>query len=190
MALLCLKLPHEPARLLSEVKVPGERTAVDQLHVTLLYLGKEIELEAILLATQVTYQVVSTWSPFLMTTRWVSTFRPTDEGTVPVIAHVESDDLHELQEALKDAFDEEGVPYSKKWPVYKPHITLSYASIEDTPDDFTIHPVQWSCTDVVLWGGDEGENDIVTRFLSLLRPEPPPRRLSLALRQTTSSVLT
>lgn len=164
MALLCLKLPAEPARLLSEIKVPGEKTPVNEFHVSLLYLGKELELEAILLAIQVTYQVVASWSPFLLTTRWVSTFPPTDEGKVPVIARIESEDLHELQEALKEAFDEEGVPYSKKWPEYKPHATLSYAPSTQAPDDFTIPPVQWSCTDVVLWGGDEGETDIVTRF--------------------------
>lgn len=164
MALLCLKLPSEPARLLSEIKVPGEKVPTDEKHVSLIYLGKELELEAILLAIQVTYQVVTSWSPFLLTTRWVTTFSPTDKGTVPVIARVESEDLFELQEALREAFDEEGVPYSKKWPEYKPHVTLSYAPVEEAPDDLIIKPVQWSCTDVVLWGGDEGENDIVTRF--------------------------
>lgn len=164
MALLCLKLPAEPARLLSEIRVPGEKTPIDEMHVSLVYLGKELELEAVLLAIQVTYQVVASWSPFLLTTRWVSTFPQTDEGTVPVIARVESEDLHDLQEALKEAFDEEGVPFSNKWPDYKPHVTLSYAPAEQAPGDKTIPPVQWSCTDIALWAGDEGETDIVCRF--------------------------
>jgi len=164
MALLCLKLPSEPARRLSEVKVPGKKVPLDEKHVTLLHLGKDLDLEAILLAIQVTYQVVTSWSPFLLTTQWISTFPPSERSEVPVIARVESDDLHELQEELKDAFDEEGVPYSKKWKSYQPHVTLSYTDLDLAPEDFTIRPVQWSCSDIVLWGGDEGESDLVTRF--------------------------
>lgn len=162
MALLCLKLPSETSRLLTEIDVPGEKTPVSDLHVSILYLGKELDIEAVLLAIQVTHQVVASWAPFLLTTRWVSTFSPNDEGKTPIIARIESQDLHELQEALRDAFDEEGVPYSKKWPEYKPHVTLSYAP--EPIEDMIIQPVQWGCTDLCLWAGDEGENDMTCRF--------------------------
>lgn len=163
MALLCLKLPQDTARLLSEIKVPGRKVPMDEKHVTLLYLGKDLDIEAVLLAIQTTYQVVASWAPFLMTTRWVTTFDKQPEKTeYPVIARVESEDLHELQAALKDAFEEEGVPHSDKWPDYKPHVTLSYSKSQ--PEDFTIPPVQWACTEITLWGGDEGDNSLSCRF--------------------------
>lgn len=167
VALLCLKLAPDTARLLTSIKVPGEKTDLDSKHVTLIYLGKELELEAILLAIQVTYQTLASWTPFVLRTRLATAFPPSPEGKYPIIARIESDDLHEMQGALREAFDEEGVPYSNKWPEYRPHCTLSYA--EEDMEPFKFPPVTWSCTEVVLWGGDEGETDLICRFpLSLM----------------------
>lgn len=162
MALLCLKVPVETGRLFSSIEVPGKKNEIDSLHVSLLYLGKETELEAILLAIQVTYQTLANWYPFQVSTRWVSTFKGDPDGTKPVICRVESDDLYELQEALKEAFEEEGVPFSNKFPEYRPHVTLSYHK-GDVPD-FIIPKISWTVSEVVLWGGDEGESDMIVRF--------------------------
>ncbi len=162
VALLCLKLAPDTARLLTSIDVPGEKTDLDSKHVTLIYLGKELELEAILLAIQVTYQVLSSWTPFVLRTRLITAFPPSDKGIYPIVARIESADLHEMQGALREAFDEEDVPYDKKWPDYKPHATLSYA--EEDMEPFKVPPITWSCTEVALWGGDEGETDLVCRF--------------------------
>lgn len=162
VALLCLKVPVETARLFSSIEVPGKKNEIDSMHVSLVYMGKELEIEAILLAIQVTYQVLANWYPFQVTTRWVSTFQGDPDGTKPVICRVESTDLHELQAALKEAFEEEGVPFSNKWPSFKPHVTLSYTK-RDVPD-FIIPAISWTASEVVLWGGDEGESDLIVRF--------------------------
>lgn len=163
MAFIGLKVPVESAKLLSAIDVPGKKTPSDHMHITMLYLGKELEIEAVLLAVQATFAVVASWSPFLLTTRWVSTFPRNPDDGVPIIARIESEDLHELVDTLREAFDQEGVPYNNKYPDYKPHVTLAY---DEAPmEDFTLKkPVVWQATGLTLWGGDQGEDVISVNF--------------------------
>lgn len=163
MAFIGIHVPLETAKLLSRIEVPGEKSSTDSLHVTLLYLGKEQPIEAILLAIQATYNVIANWSPFMLSTKWVSTFPENPDDGVPIIARVESPDLHELQQALKEAFDDEGVPFNNKFPDFKPHVTLSYA--KESIEDFVLkRPVVWQATGISLWGGDNGEDVISVSF--------------------------
>ena len=103
MAFLGVKVPHEAARLLSEVDYGGigEREPLDHSHITLLHLGKKVPLASICKAIIPIFEAVSRCAPFTVSTSRVSVFTPhPDEGTVPIICPIDSPALHELRAAV------------------------------------------------------------------------------------------
>ena len=90
----------------------------------------------------------------------VKSFGNGDDG-YPIIVPVESDELFEFRKKLAKKLDDNNVKYSKKWPEYKPHITLSYSKKE-----FEGHKlkskISFHADEVVLYSGDSmDENDII-----------------------------
>lgn len=161
MAFVGLKIPHETARLLSELEVPGKRSDVAESHITMIYLGKEVPIDVIAQAMKVTYGVTTATAPFSVRTSLVTCFPKGDDG-VPVICRVESEPLHFLHGRLKTALQLHGVPFNDKWPDFKPHVTLSYA---DAPmADQVIPSVEWGAHELVLWGGDNGDRRLIITF--------------------------
>jgi 2'-5' RNA ligase len=130
VSLLCVRVPHEIARALSGIDIPGEKEPVDHFHISVLYLGKDTPVEQLMEAATATYEVTSKFPPFTVQTGRVSTFPPNPDDGVPIIARMDSRALHELQEALKNKFKEKGVTFSDKYPTYIPHVTLGYSQEE------------------------------------------------------------
>lgn len=162
MAFLGFAVPHATARILSEIEVPGEREDISHFHITMVMLGDEVPIEQISKATEVAYAVISKMRPFTVSTKVVSCFDKKGSGKVPIICLVESPELHQLWAEVCAAFDEAGVEYSKKFPIYRPHVTLSFA---DAPiEDIPIPEVSWGAHELVLWGGDSGDRRVVVHL--------------------------
>jgi len=164
MAFIGLKVPHETARLLAQVEVDGDRADLSSMHITMIYLGKALSIEAIATATQVAFEVTSKTQPFTVSTQLVTSFPPNPDDGIPIIARIESEPLHTLQKALLAAFDAAGVEYDRKYPEYKPHVTLAYNKSDKKPEDQKIPPVEWGAGELVLWGGDKGDEKLVVTF--------------------------
>ena len=170
MAIMGLAVPHATARLFSEIDVPGTREPTSSMHITLLYVGKQVPIEVIADAVKATYAVTSQTKPFTVRASRVMSFpiNPDDEDGHPVIARVESDALHDFRRKLAASFDDAGIEFSKKFPDYKPHVTLAYAP--EAVEEFTIPTIEWGAHEVVLWGGDEGDGRILVTFPLALKP--------------------
>ena len=161
MAFVGLRVPHDIARVLSTLDVPGRREDPGFYHLTILYVGKDLPIEDIAKATIAVFEVSQETAPFLLRTSKVTSFDDHGDG-FPVHCEIVSPGLQALHGRLKASFDRHGVEYSKKWPVYKPHMTLAYSP--ERVEDRAIPPVEWGASEVVFWGGDEGDQRISVNF--------------------------
>lgn len=181
MSFIGFRVPHETARLLSELDVPGQKDPTDHFHVTIIHLGDDVAIETLAEALVATFKVSSKTAPFTVSTSRVSCFpmkksatSPRD-GKVPVICRIESDALHTLQQNLKASLKEAGVGFSDKFPEYKPHVTLAWAN--DNIEDKRIPTVEWGAHELVLWGGDEGDRKLIITFPFSLKVASMPKRV-------------
>jgi len=176
MAFLGLRVPHETARILSEIDLGfGEKEDAAKLHVTMLYIGKQVAIEKVAAMLAPIMNVVSQTKPFTVSTSRVTTFPPNPDDGVPIIARVDSNDLHAFRTALCTAFDAAKIDYNKKYPEYKPHVTLGYEQdplvFADNAVDISIPTVTWAAHELTLWGGDSGDNRVIVTFpLSVVSP--------------------
>jgi 2'-5' RNA ligase len=157
MALLSIQVPHEVARALGRVQVPGTPESRETYHITLLYLGKDIPIDDVSKALVVAYRVAEITRPIPLALEEVSSFPKGDDG-VPIICPVNSPELHQLWEALCSAFDHAKVDYSKKFPIYKPHVTLAYDTSDFEP--MKIGPIDWVAYEMCLWSGNSGDDAV------------------------------
>ena len=162
MAALMLQVPQETARVLHELPVPGKKELQDP-HVTVMYLGKDLPIERIGEMLPVIFDVTSKTLPFSVSTSHVSTFPAGNDG-VPVIAQVDSPALHSFRKKLTQAFKAADIPYDNKFPEYKPHTTLAYDPDPDSEVDLDIPEVSWGAHELVLWGADRGTGRLVVKF--------------------------
>lgn len=161
MAFLGIRVPHETSRLLGEVEVPGKREAASHFHITMLFLGKDVPIEVLQKALLATYEVTSRTKPFSVRTSTLTCF-PKNEDGVPIICRVDSDSLHELREKIRLSYERHEVPFSNKFPEYKPHVTLAYA--DEEIEERRIPTVEWGAHELVLWGGDSGDRRLIITF--------------------------
>ncbi len=162
MAFLGIRVPHEAGRLLTNIKVPGKATAPSEMHITLLHFEENWPISEMVKAIEVTYDIVSKVKPFLVMTEKVICFPPRDDKAA-IVAQVKSAELHELREQLAKEFDKSKIEFSKTFKDYKPHITLSYNDKEI--DGFDIDPpAEFVVQEIVLWGGDHGDDRIFVTF--------------------------
>jgi 2'-5' RNA ligase len=162
MSFLGLKVPHETARLLGGLEVPGKREAVSSLHVTMFYFGEGLDIERLTSIVKVTFGVVEEAKPFTVRTSRITSFPAGGDGQ-PIICRIESDALHDLRDKIRAAYEEAGVEFSDRHPEYKPHVTLSYSDEGDF-EERRISTVEWGAHELVLWGGDSGDDKLVVHF--------------------------
>lgn len=163
MAFLGIKVPHEVGRLISGIEVPGVKETPSEYHITLLVFGDDWSISQMLKAIETTYRVVSEVEPFSVKSNKVSHFPKREDHPVPIIAPVKSEELQQLHKKLSRAFDKDKIEFKKTFKEYRPHITLAYA--EDEYDDFKIDPpLEFTASEVTLWGGDEGDTRLFTTF--------------------------
>lgn len=168
MSIIAIRPPHECARLIHEIDVPGTKTDTAQLHITLLYLGEETPIEELARAMVAAYNITKDTSPFWVKLSCVNYFKPAEEGDVfPIMAPVLSPKLHELQASLKKSFTKSKIEYDKRFKEYRPHITLSYNT--DSIKKTKIEPIEWAVQELVLLGGGDGDNRVFISFPLELR---------------------
>lgn len=161
MAFIGLRVPPELGRLLNTIEVPGEHVSGDTYHVTIAVLNDEVPIDDIAKATKAVFEVASKQKPFQVSLGKVSAFPGNSKG-FPIICLAESPELHELHAGITASLDAAGIEYSKKFPEYKPHVTLSYAQ-EEVEIPFE-SPIVWTAYEVVLWGGDKGDERLSVTF--------------------------
>lgn len=157
MAFIGLKVPHEVSRLLSQIEVPGEIVPRDEKHITCIYFGSNIPIDRISKAIVVAYEVAARTKPIQLLIEEVICFPKGSDG-VPIIGSVVSPELMSFQEDLCNSLDKAKVEYSKKYPEYKPHVCLAYA--EEPIEPMAVGPFEWAAYEMVLWGGDSGDDKI------------------------------
>lgn len=162
MSFLGLKVPHETARLLSGLDVPGTHEATSSFHVTMFYFGKDPDIDQLVRVIKTTFKTIEGTKPFTVRTSQLTSFPKGDDGT-PIICRVESDALHDLRDKIKAAYLAEGVEFANNFPDYKPHVTLAYSD-EDSFEEKRIPTVEWGAHELVLWGGNSGDDVLVVHF--------------------------
>jgi 2'-5' RNA ligase len=162
MSFIGVRINHEAARLFHEIDVPGVRYDSAQLHITLLYLGHNTPIDTLAAAMVATYSVAQTTFPFWAKSTSVASFPVEVNSPHPIIANIQSPKILQLHKNLKKSLNKAGVEYSKKFKLYRPHITLAFneAGIKKTK----IEPIEWSVQEIVLWGGNNGDNRVFTTF--------------------------
>jgi len=163
MAFVGLRVPHETARLLGGLEVPGKKEPTSSFHITMFYLGDEVDIDALAQAIKVTFKITTETKPFTVRTSQITSFPKGDDGT-PIICRVESDALHDLRDKIREAYEEAKVDFNNTYPDYKPHVTLAYDTEGEEFAEQRIPTVEWGAHELVLWGGDEGDDKLVVAF--------------------------
>lgn len=114
--------------------LPEEAVPPDQLHVTLVYLGKVEDLagqrDALVAAVQA---FAAAHSPINGTVNGGGSFARNEEtGQVATWAYFDSIALPAFRQALVEAIQQAGVPYAPTYG-FIPHITLAYTAPENKP---------------------------------------------------------
>jgi 2'-5' RNA ligase len=163
MAFIGVKVPPEVTSQLSAIQVPGKALEQEEMHITLLYLGKGMSAYHVLSAAMGCHTVTVRWKPFTVHAAALMCFPENPEDGVPVIARVVSTELARFREEVRGAMDKMSVPYSNKYPEYKPHVTLAYAPAGSAgPAPEKIGPFSWTVREVTVWGGKEMTDGIRT----------------------------
>jgi 2'-5' RNA ligase len=163
MAFLGIRVPESSGRLLNQIDVPGEKESISEYHVTMLYFEENWPLKEVSKTLEATFEELKEEKPFLIKINKVGCFPVSGDDPYPIIARVESDKLHKLNDKLKKKFDKSDIDYSKKFKDYKPHITLAYS--KEKVEEFNIETVEFEVTSLVLWCGDYGGNRLFVEFL-------------------------
>jgi hypothetical protein len=81
---------------------------------------------------------------------------------------VVSNDLHTFRASLVKAVEEAGIPFPNTYPTFRPHVTIGYGSdplvYSDNAVDVQFPEVEWGAHELILWGGDSGNDRVVVTF--------------------------
>ncbi len=182
-----VKVPHDIARILSDVPVEGELEAEGDYHITLVYFDDGLSNDQMFKAAQVIHEAVAeVYGPIQIAVNQVTSFPADPSGKSPVIARVQSPVLELLRQKIVTALDSHDIPYSKKHPEFKPHVTLSYVQ-GNPPSDFSIPNLQWGCAEIFLWGGSWGDHSFSVCYP--ISAPPPSVAVASIYRQALFSVI-
>ncbi|MFG1977015.1 2'-5' RNA ligase family protein [Nonomuraea fuscirosea] len=135
-AMLALTVPPDAA---AELAVP-DGLAPDDLHVTLVYLGKNIPAEEWERAVDVARQVAADQGPLSGQLGGIGAFPDSGDG-VPQFVPVDVPGLEVLRQRIAAALDAAGIEYVASHG-YTPHVTLKYADAsEPLPDPVAPIPI-------------------------------------------------
>jgi 2'-5' RNA ligase len=163
VAFLGIRINQDVGRLIAGIKVPGEAESPSEYHITILCFEDNWPISEISQALEATYDVVSKIEPFAVKATQVSHFPKREDHPIPIIAPIKSEELQDLHKKLVKSFNSDKIDFKKTFKDYKPHITLAYS--KDEHDDFEIDPpIEFVVNEVVLWGGDTGDDRIFITF--------------------------
>lgn len=162
MAFIGIKINPHVSKILNKIDIPGEKEDTSQFHITLLCFEDNFPIEEISKAIEASYDVISKIKPFTIEIDEICCFPKRSDNPCPIIATIESKDLQEIHDKLAKEFDKYKVDYSKVHKDYKPHITLSYS--DEEIEKFKIDKIEFEVYEIVLWGGDNGEDRVFITF--------------------------
>jgi 2'-5' RNA ligase len=156
MAMIGIRVPEEAAEKLAGVPVPeGKRITKEEMHVTMVYLGSQVPVIASLGAAIGVHTVARKWKPFKVHAAILTSFQGSEEdGSTPIIVRIVSEELMRFREEVRKSMDKMSIPYSNKWPDYKPHVTLTYTK-EKVNQPRRIDAISWDVKEIVVWAGEE-----------------------------------
>lgn len=178
MAFLGVKIPTTTARLLADLDVPGKKTGVHEMHITMLMFDDNWPISELAKSMEAAYDIISETKPFIVNVKEVGCFPKREDKPCAIIAPIVSDDLHDLNEKLRKKFDKAGIEFDKKFKEYKPHVTLAYA--DEEPKKFKIDPLQFAVEEIILFGGDHGDSRI---FITMPLKGPEKKKNSYLLQK-------
>lgn len=163
MAFIGIKIPADVARLFRGLDLPGERVAESEFHITVLMFEEDWPIKEVGKAMQASFDVLKDTEPFSISINQVTCFPKRQDNPCPIVAKVKSKELDKVNNELKKKFDSEDVEYSKTFKEFKPHVTLSYA--DEEIDSMDVKPkIEFTVTELILWGGDNGDDRIFITF--------------------------
>lgn len=155
MAFLGIQVPAIAAAKLSSIDIPnGRKLKPEEMHVTLLYLGKDTPLISALGAVMGCHTVARKWKPFTVHAALLTSFPKNPDDGIPIIVRVLSNELMQFREEILKAMERMSIPYSIKHPEYKPHVTLTYTDKEKVIPT-KIQPVSWIVDRMTVWAGND-----------------------------------
>lgn len=164
MAFLGIKINSDVGRMLNGIDVPGVKESPSEYHITILCFDDNWPISKVSKALEATYEIVNKEKPFYIEVNTIDSFPKRKDKPLPIIARVESKELHDLCDKLREKFDDEGIDYKKDFKEFKPHITLSYDEDLKSFEEVKIDPVTFTVQDIVLWGGDYGDSRLFVNF--------------------------
>lgn len=162
MAFLGIRIEPTVARLFRSIEVPGEKVAESEYHITILMFENEWPIAEVASAMEATFEVASKQEPLHVKIDEVTCFPKREDNPCPIIGKVKSPELQDFNKALRKKFDKDKVKFDKTFKDYKPHVTLAYA--DEEIKTVKIEPVEFFVNEIVLWGGDNGDDRIFVTF--------------------------
>lgn len=161
MSFLQIKVSNDISRLFKSIKVPGDKTPGDEYHITLICFEDDFSMEDATEALLPIFKSINNFEPFKVKTNTITNF-PAGKDNYPIIAKIESTELHDLQKELRKALDKADVEYKNNYPEYKPHVTLSYS--EEDIKDYKIDPIEFMVHEIVFSVGEEAHDQVSIIF--------------------------
>ncbi len=182
MAFLGIRLEHGAGRLLADIDVPGRKESASEYHITILCFEENWPISEVAKSLEVAFDVFSKTKPFTIKVKNITSFPKFENNPIPIIAKVESKELHELRDKLAKKFKKAKIDFKKTFKDYKPHITLSYVENKEDEkkiEDFIIDPLEIVVQEAVLWAGDNNDDRLFITF-----PLKPPEKHALLVKKT------
>lgn len=164
-AYIGIPVPLDIGRRIHTFAVPGKKEDPTDSHITLAYMG-EVEEDALAKAMLVLLDYCPRVAPFTVVSNKVTNF-PANEDGMPIICEVDSPPIHAFHQQLCLVLDQSEVPYSKKYPIFKPHITVAYDEESRFNHDLSISPPIEFLADRVflrIGGRDNDQADLEFRL--------------------------
>lgn len=159
MAMLAIPVSSDISRLFRQINIGGKRDISD--HITMIYFGDEMPLNRIVKAIPVIFDILKDQKPFKLSCKKIISF-PEGKDGFPIVAELESKELHSLRKKIVKALKDKKVPFDEKWKVYRPHVTLSYS--EEHLDDIKVEDCSWQANEISLYGGDVSDSRLFVNF--------------------------
>lgn len=161
MAMIAITVPEDVTDSLERELVNGKKCGPETYHITMFYIEEELGIKDVVEILEIMHSVLKNTDGFKVKGAKISTFPKGPDG-VPVIVPIESKDLFDLREAMAKKFDANKIKYSKRFPKYQPHLTLSYASKEQEEKKLE-KAVTWKVPNIVLFAGDNMEDGVIVK---------------------------
>lgn len=159
MAMIAVQISSDISRLLKDVDVECERDNSD--HITMFYFEDDLSIKKVCKMLPLIFDITSNHKPFEASLSKISAF-PEGKHGYPIIAEVQSKELHELREQIAKAFDKANIKYDQKFPEYLPHITLGYS--EEKLKTIKLPKFKFSITNISLYYGDISDTKLFINF--------------------------